>query len=608
MKKRGNPTVLLSLRNQIRERYGALLDLFKRVEGILSLLARGIAFFTLVAIVFYHGFPLSSVVKRVHEYVLTTFLWLFVLFHLTRIFLDFLYERKRRRFWLLMLFGLLFSFLFHPSVLRLPSEGAQQFFHLTLPLLIFSFGEVSLIVVNVLSLKLNPAVIYVSSFLILIGIGTLLLLLPGATVHPISFIDALFTATSATCVTGLVVLDTAKTFTFLGQLVILVLIQIGGLGVVTFTYLFGYFLQGSLSIQSSLQVKEMLSTDNIGSTLQVVLRIVLVTFLIELLGALAIFFLIENRLDMSLWERWWFAIFHSVSAFCNAGFSTVSDGFLDPSLRTFYSLQLVILLEVLIGGMGFYALFSFLNYVRYHVVRLALVVFRRKSQIHVPNLINLTARLSFIMTISLVAGGFLAFFLIEVWDKEAIPNLIDSVMRSLFAAITPRTAGFNTVDYATLSAPAIGLTLFLMWIGASPASTGGGIKTTTLAVALLNTFSVLRNEERIDYRYRQVDPQTVRRAFSVIVSSLLFIGVSIFFLSLTESGFTFEQLAFEVVSATSTVGLTMGVTPNLSFQGKVIIIICMFVGRISLLNLLSALIRPSHPKHFYYPKEKVLVG
>lgn len=608
MKKGKIQVLLTSLRNQIIERYSSFIDVLSRVESLLSSFAQVITFFTLLGIIFHYGFSLSPAVKKINDNFLFFFLWVFILFHSIRILLDFLYARKRRRFWFLILLGFISFFLFHPSVMNLSDPELQKFFHLMLPLLIFAFGEISLFVVNILSLKLNPALIYVSSFLILIGIGTLLLLLPGATTKPISFIDALFTATSATCVTGLVVLDTAQDFTFFGQLIILLLIQIGGLGVVTFTYLFGYFLQGSVSLQSSLQVKEMLSTENLSSTLSIVLRIVLTTLVIELIGALIIASLIENRLDLPPLQRWWFAIFHSISAFCNAGFSTFSQGFYDPALRTFYPLQIVIIIEIILGGIGFYALFSLISFFRYHIVRIINLFFRRKPHIHIPNLINLNARLSFNMTLYLILGGFLAFFLVELWDKHEVTNFTDSIMRALFAAVTPRTAGFNTIDYATLSAPAIGLTLFFMWIGASPASTGGGIKTTTLAVALFNTFSILRNEDRIDYRYRQIDPQTTRRAFAVIITSLLFIGINIFLLSLTEGGFTFQQLAFEVVSATSTVGLTMGVTSKLSIQGKFIITLCMFVGRVSLLNVLSAVIRPLPPKHFYYPKEKVLVG
>ena len=439
--------------------------------------------------------------------------------------------------------------------------------------------------------------------------ATLLLSLPVATYKPLSFIDALFTATSASCVTGLIVHDTANTFTFIGQVFLLIIIQLGGLGVITFTYLFGYFLQGGTTLQSQIHMQQLLSADNVSTLVKTLKQIIFITLSVEAIGAILIFFTTADSLShFTLGQRWWFAVFHAVSAFCNAGFSIIEDGLYHPLLRHNAPFQIIIALLIIIGGIGFYAIFSFIHwlYVRGFLRLRAWVMAERFF--HQPNIIRLNARLAVATTAILLTSSWLLFLLIEFWDVKNGKITFQGLITAFFAAVTPRTAGFNTVDLTQLSTPAVLLTLFLMWIGASPGSTGGGIKTTTLAVAFLNIFSIARKKPRIEWNYREIPAETVRKAFAIITMSLLLIGISSLALTLSNPHLTTQQILFEVVSATSTVGLTLNTTSQLTNTGKIIIILCMFIGRVGLLTFTAAFLKPVATLRYRYPKENILVG
>ncbi|MFH1120149.1 MAG: potassium transporter TrkG [Bacteroidota bacterium] len=454
----------------------------------------------------------------------------------------------------------------------------------------------------------NPALLFVSSFLFIIVFGTGLLMLPTATYDGISFTDAFFTSTSAVCVTGLVVFDTASKFTPLGQAFILILIQIGGLGIMTFTSFFGYFFKGGASFGNEFLLKELINEEKLGEIFKTLLKIVIVTFSIEAAGALLIYFSLDSSAFSGLRPQLGFSVFHSVSAFCNAGFSTLSAGLYQPGFRYNYSLHYIIAFLIISGGLGFPIVFNYYRLVRHFLLNKFRQMAGQKAYYHIPNIININTRIALITTAFLLVAGFVFFLISEYNHSLGELSVRGKIAGAFFGSVTARTAGFNTVDMM-LFAPATILFYFvLMWIGASPASTGGGIKTTTFALALMNVVSMARGKDRIEIFGREVANESVRRAFAVIFLSFLVIGLAVLILMITDGVFGLSSIIFEVVSAFGTVGLSLNVTPGLSFAGKWVIIVTMFLGRVGTMTLLIGLFRKLRSLHYHYPSENILIN
>ena len=454
--------------------------------------------------------------------------------------------------------------------------------------------------------KINPGVLFVGSFLILILAGAFLLKLPNATRQPLSTIDALFTSTSAVCVTGLIVVDTATHFTGFGHLIILLLIQIGGLGFMTLTGLLAYAVAGETSFKTQLAFTDMMSSRKINNIMHFVYEVVFVTLLFESIGALAIYFSVDDALFERKVDRWFFAIFHSISSFCNAGFSTYTYGLYEPVVRFNYILQLFVSFLIILGGMGFPIVLNLYRYVSIRVENFVRRVMKSPACAYFPNIIMVNSRLALVVSAVLLTTGFAAYLFFE-YDNTLTqhPGFFGKLITSFFGSVTPRTAGFNTVDLAAMSLPMIFIYLFLMWIGASPGSTGGGIKTTTAGVAFLNMMSVLRGQERTEFFKSEISDQSVRRAFAIIVSSLLIIGTAVFLITYYDADKDFIKIAFETFSAFSTVGLSLGITPALSTGSKIVLMITMFIGRVGTITLLVIFIRQSKKLYYRYPKEDI---
>ncbi|MGB3798178.1 MAG: potassium transporter TrkG [Lewinella sp.] len=453
---------------------------------------------------------------------------------------------------------------------------------------------------------LNPAQLFIFSFLAIITGGTLLLMLPNAANQPISFLDALFTSTSAVCVTGLIVVDTANFFTRFGQSIILFLIQMGGLGILTFASYFSQFFKRATTYEHQLTLSEMTNSEKIGEVFETVKRIVLITLVVEGAAALLIFLSLGNDTFTSFVERAYFSLFHAISAFCNAGFSTLSNGLYEEPFRTNYGMQLIIIATFILGGLGFPIVVNLLSYLRYWVLQLI----RRRTEVAVyrPWLVNLNSRINLLTTGSLLLIGFVAYFLLEYNATLADRSLFGKVVTSLFGAATPRTAGFNTVDMTALTFPTVMVTYLLMWIGASPASTGGGIKTSTFAIAVLNIFSLAKGKTRIEVYRREIASISVKRAFAIISLSLLVIGFAIMLIAIFDSDKSLLAIGFECFSAYSTVGLSLGITGALTAKSKLVIIVIMFIGRVSMLSILIAIFRKSSPKNYQYPTEELTIN
>lgn len=471
-------------------------------------------------------------------------------------------------------------------------------------LLLVFFIEVSKVSFHVYTRSFNPSLVFIGSFLLIILFGSGLLMLPNSTVSGISFIDALFTSTSAVCVTGLAVVDTATYYTFMGKTIILVLIQIGALGIMTFTSFFGFFFQGGFSFQQQLAMKDFLNDENIGNIFKTLVKVISITLGIEAVGAVLIYYSLGNV--SSITDSIFFSIFHSVSAFSNAGFSTLSDGLYDPGIRANYNLHLIIAALVILGGLGFPIVFNYYRYIKKTVVSDFNRLLRKEKFYHTPRIVNINTKIALITTFVLLVSGTILYFLTEHNNTLKDLSWYGKFVTSVFGSVTTRTAGFNTVDMTTLTAPTVLIFLLFMWIGASPGSTGGGIKTTTFAVALMNMISFARGKDRIEVFKREVSAESVKRAFSIMILSLLVIGLAVFLITLFDPQLDLQHVAFECFSAYATVGLSLGITAKLSAASKIVLTITMFLGRVGTLTLLVGLIYKVKSLSYRYPTENII--
>ena len=454
---------------------------------------------------------------------------------------------------------------------------------------------------------LNPGQFFILSFLSVVLVGSLLLMMPNATTEPISFVDALFTATSAVCVTGLIVVDTATRFTTFGQVIIIGLIQIGGLGILTFVTYFSYFFKGGVSYETQLSISEMNFSRRLGDMVSTLKSILYITFGIEALAAMLIYISIYDLPGMNFSERMFFSVFHAISAFCNAGFSTFSAGLYDESLRFNYSLQLIISTTFLFGGMGFLIVANLLRYLRHRTQRALHAHDPRYG--YQPWLLSINSRITLITSGAILLIGLIGVLMFEYNGILAEHSSVyGKVITGLFTAATPRTAGFNIADMDALAFPTIMLTIFLMWIGASPNSTGGGIKTSTFAIAVLNTLSLARGQTKVEVFQREIADISIRRAFSIMWLSLLVIGLGVTLISYEQPELDLIKVVFECFSAYSTVGLSLNLTADLSTFSKLVVSVIMFVGRVGMLTIFVALLKNRHQRNYRYPTEEITIN
>ncbi len=487
-----------------------------------------------------------------------------------------------------------------------------QFFNLRLIyiLIILCFiRDFSSLKINFKRTFINPAQLFILSFLSIILIGTALLMMPNATVNGIHPLDALFTATSAVCVTGLIVLDTAKDFTLFGKIIIITLIQIGGLGIMTFASYFSYFFRGGASYENQISLGEMTSADKLGEVFNTLKRIIIITATIEIVGAVIIYSTLDlSLLDGSINRGIFFSVFHSVSAFCNAGFSTLSGNLYEVGYQFNYGLHLTVASLFIFGGLGFPIVYNVYKYVKHLLRKYLFSIFSKEKSHHIPWVISLNSRIILATTFFLLLFGTLSIYLLEYDGILKNHSTGGAWAEAFFISANNRTAGFNTVDVAAISAPAAMICIFLMWIGASPASTGGGIKTSTFAIATLNILSLTKGKKRTEIFRREISENSVRRAFAIIALSLIVLGIGVFLLVIVEPGKDLMSLIFEAFSAYSTVGLTLNITPTLSPAGKIIIIAIMFIGRVSMFSLLFAVMKREKFYNYRYPKEEILIN
>lgn len=438
--------------------------------------------------------------------------------------------------------------------------------------------------------RFTPVRVLAVGFAVVIFTGAILLSLPvssaDGTVTP--FIDCIFVSTSATCVTGLVTVDTGTHWSYFGKTVIMILIEIGGLGFMSFATLFALIFGRAITLKERLLMKEALNSLKLQGTVNLVRYVLIFTFSVQAVAALILSTQFIPQFGLA--KGIYYSIFHSISAFCNAGidlfgnFSSVTSYYSNPVvLITFGSL-------IIIGGFGFY-IWQELYTNRF-----------RKISVNTKLVLSVTG--------ALIVGGTVLMFLFEANNPGTMKNMSlgDKILNAWFAAVTPRTAGFNSVSTSDMSPASRFLTIILMFIGGSPGSTAGGIKTTTFGLLIFTVLAVIRGREDTEIFKRRISKEIVTRAIAIVFISASIVILVVMILCITETGASIEYLLYETVSAFGTVGLTLGLTPHLSFAGKIVLALTMYCGRVGPLTLAIAFARSSYLKGIKYPEDKIVVG
>ncbi len=446
----------------------------------------------------------------------------------------------------------------------------------------------------------NPAQTLVISFLTVIITGAFLLMLPAASTGEtnLDFLSSLFTAASAVCVTGLSVIDVSVQLTFVGKCILLILIQIGGLGIMVFSFFGMLALRKKISLADKMTVSYMVSDDDMSSLFKTLRIIVLSTFVIEAISAFFLFFGFAQRFGFG-WKALFYAIFHSISAFCNAGFSLFTD-----SLESFTAnpiISLTISFTIILGGLSFAVLYDISKKLK-NDFRAKLL--KKKTSRYIP---NLTTKVVLSMTAILLLVSFILFYLLEYNHSMAELSLGEQYLASFFQAVTLRTAGFSTINFGTLKNATLLFMVFLMFIGGASGSTAGGIKINTITVVFGFFDSFLKNRKTVVIMKKSISDDQVKKAFLIFGFGLLSVCLGIFILTITES-ISFLPLFFETVSAFATVGLSAGITSSLTSLGRIVIIILMFVGRVGALTILTALGEKENANHIEYSYGDISIG
>lgn len=480
-------------------------------------------------------------------------------------------------------------------------------YYLHLVLAAYSIVEFSQAVMGFVSRRTNPSLLLTGSFLFFILLGSFVLMLPKCTTMPLSYVDSLFIATSGVCITGLTPVDVASVFTPTGLIILAVLIQIGGIGVLTFTSFFALFFSGTTSVYNQLLIRDMVYSKTMNALIPTLVYIICFTLSVEAIGAVAIYFSLPDTLGMDTTDKLIFSGFHSLSSFCNAGFSCLPGGMANPHLMTqgqaLYNITSVIILA---GGIGFPILVNFKD-----------IIFNRLSALwkrlrglkpDIPlHLFDLNTKLVLFTTFAIMILGSLAFFVFEYNNTMRGLTLWQKISQSIFNSLIPRSVGFTSLDPTHFLPITLMLIVIQMWIGGASQSLAGGIKVNTVAVIFLNVRSVLSSGQRPWAFDRSISVGSVRRANTVIVLALFSFFIFLGAVIILEPGQSLKALSFEVTSALFTVGSSLGVTSSLCDTSKVLLCMAMLLGRVGIVSILSGFFRQRDISS-HLPQENVIIN
>lgn len=578
------------------------------VRRILQICSAVISLVTIVCIICYHGMYISLEAKNIIRIIIHGSLC----FYVVKYFVLFFYSLHRRDYlkksWFegVIIFLLIAQFLsvhiFHLSLDLFESENFEnyyllfiQFYFLIIVLIEFTKANGFLGKFN-----LSPPLLMVASFFILIAFGTLLLCMPRMTVNGISFVDALFTATSASCITGLTVVSTGACFTVKGQVVIMILIQLGGISILSFATFFTTFLSKSfVGLRYQYMLRDMLDTNQLSESVALLRSIVLTTAIIEFSGVALLYtywnttgFFTTNS------ENLFYSLFYTISAFNNGGFVLMDKSLLDLGVSNSYFPQTIIAVLVFLGGIGFLTIRDFFSARR----------IRERKKHQWKGLMPQT-RIILTTTFAIILICTLIFFLIE--KDHALSgqkSFFDKIFTSFFQIITCRTSGFMVLDVNTMALPTMIMITLIIFIGGSPGSTAGGVKTTTLFVLIKSVLATIQGKKNIEYKHRTIHFSLVDRAYSIILMSLAFILISCFLITLVQPDVSLNHAIFETTSAFTTCGLSSGAPADWCNAAKIILVINMYIGRIGTLTLAFALTKHRKESQHTYPNLYLMVG
>lgn len=560
--------------------------------------------------VFRYGFKTEGTLESVWIYAIRSFYLFFALNFLFRFSLN----KEKLTFlkdnWVeTVLLGLVlintFSYIFYPKSqlqkLTLYNGGGESLYEFSLlfMLLIFAFIELIKSINFIASTKIKPTVLFVLSYIILILIGSGLLMLPGFNTKYVflNFFDALFNATSAACITGLSTLNIGEFFNFKGQVLILILIQIGGIGIISFAAFFATFIKKGLGIKHQIIVNELFNNESLSGSFNLLKRVLGLMFGIEIIGSIVLYFLWESYPFESTGQRIYYSIFHTISAFCNAGFSLFPSGFETKGISNLYLVHWFLSGLIFLGSLGFPA------------IRDIFSPAKLRERLNMPWQDWKTSTKIALYTSSILSLiGFIAYYFLSVSKLSHIDMGIGHISVSIFQSMNLRSCGLSAIDIGQIPIPLVMISMFLMFIGGSSSSTAGGIKTSTFIVAFTAILGTIRGKKDVILGKRTISPEIIYRAFAVILFSGNFILLFATILTFTENDLPFIKLLFETVSAFTNVGLSMGITSELSDIGKIILSISMLAGRVGLLTFAFSLSSKVKPDTIKYPKTHITIG
>lgn len=578
------------------------------VRRILQICSAVISLVTIVCIICYHGMYISLEAKNIIRIIIHGSLCFYVVKYFVLLFYSLHRRDYLKKSWFegVIIFLLIAQFLsvhiFHLSLDLFESENFEnyyllfiQFYFLIIVLIEFTKANGFLGKFN-----LSPPLLMVASFFILIAFGTLLLCMPRMTVNGISFVDALFTATSASCITGLTVVSTGTCFTVKGQVVIMILIQLGGISILSFATFFTTFLSKSfVGLRYQYMLRDMLDTNQLSESVALLRSIVLTTAIIEFSGVALLYtywnttgFFTTNS------ENLFYSLFYTISAFNNGGFVLMDKSLLDLGVSNSYFPQTIIAVLVFLGGIGFLTIRDFFSARR----------IRERKKHQWKGLMPQT-RIILTTTFAIILICTLIFFLIE--KDHALSgqkSFFDKIFTSFFQIITCRTSGFMVLDVNTMALPTMIMITLIIFIGGSPGSTAGGVKTTTLFVLIKSVLATIQGKKNIEYKHRTIHFSLVDRAYSIILMSLAFILISCFLITLVQPNVSLNHAIFETTSAFTTCGLSSGAPADWCNAAKIILVINMYIGRIGTLTLAFALTKHRKESQHTYPNLYLMVG
>lgn len=501
--------------------------------------------------------------------------------------------------------GISYYLLGHPVLekllLKLEVTNYRAIYHFFIQFFLLIFASIEIIksINSVYTSKLKPTTLFIISFVVLILVGGTLLTLPGfnSTGKFLNFVDAVFTSASASCVTGLTVVNTATFFNLKGQLLILIMIQLGGIGMLTFASFFASFIKKGIGVKHQIAMNELLDAENMSGTYYLIKRILVMTFVIEALGAIGIYMLWGDYHFNSFGEKIYNSIFHSISAFCNAGFSTLEYGYESPLINELYMLHIFTGVIIFLGGLGFPVLRDVFSPVQL-----------RDRLMHPWKTWKLSTKVAVYSSVLLISLGMIAFYFLYAKDKFSDRDSIALISISFFQSVNLRTSGFNSINLENLPNVLLMISIFQMFIGASSASTGGGIKTSTFVVMMVAVIGSIRGKREMTLSNRTIAIDLIYKAFSVVIFSGMFVLLVITLLTVTEPNIKIVNLSYEAVSAFATVGLSTGITAGLSDASKIILTVSMFIGRVGIVTLAYSLSTKAIAGDFKYATTHMQIG